>query len=226
MRVAASWSGGKDGCLSCYKALRQGHDVAYLVNFISSEYRRVSFHGVRARIIRRQAEAVGIPLVQYSIPPDMATYEKKFKQAVSSVKRKGVEGMVFGDIYINEHREWIERVCGELGIVPLLPLWGISPTVVLGEFIEAGFKALVVSASASIFDQHWLGRTLDQHCLAELQALDQQGRCDVCGEQGEYHTLVVDGPIFRRRVQLLAGARVERDGRWFLDFARCWLKPK
>jgi diphthine-ammonia ligase len=226
VRVAASWSGGKDSCLACYKALMQGHEVAYLVNFISSEYRRVSFHGIRARVIRRQAEATGIPLVQYSVPPDMDLYEKRFKQAVSSVKRRGVEGMVFGDIYIDEHREWVERVCRELEIVPILPLWGMEPGTVLSEMIETGFEAVVVSASAAIFGEEWLGRALDRHCLAELEEMCREGEWDVCGEQGEYHTLVVDGPLFHKRVQVARGARVQRDGRWFLDLTRCLLKTK
>ena len=97
MKVIVSWSGGKDSCLACYRALEQSHEVAYLVNFISREFRRVSFHGTRAQLISRQAQAIGIPLAQYTVPSDLSVYEKRFKKAVSTLQRNGIEGMVFGD---------------------------------------------------------------------------------------------------------------------------------
>jgi uncharacterized protein (TIGR00290 family) len=226
VKVIASWSGGKDSCLACHKALAQGHEIAYLLNFISREFRRVSFHGTRAHLIARQAQAVGIPLVQYAVPPDMSSYEQTFKKAVSMLRRKGVEGMVFGDIYLEEHRAWIERVCGEIGITPLQPLWGIAPELVLGDFIEAGFEAMVISAKADIFDEAWLGRKIDCSSVADLKKLRQLKESDVCGEQGEYHTLVVDGPLFRKRVQVTYGIKVQRNGYWFLDIPRCRLQLK
>jgi uncharacterized protein (TIGR00290 family) len=226
MKVIISWSGGKDSCFACYRALAQGYEVSYLVNFISREFRRVSFHGTRARLISRQAQAIGIPLVQYAVPPDMSLYEQTFKKAVSALRRNGVEGMVFGDIYLQEHRDWIERVCGELGITPLQPLWGMAPERVLGEFIEASFEAVVISAKADLFNENWLGRRIDRGFLFDLKKLKQGKELDVCGEQGEYHTLVVDGPLFRKRVQVTYGSRVQRNGYWFLDIPRCRLELK
>ncbi|HJX69946.1 MAG TPA: diphthine--ammonia ligase [Dehalococcoidia bacterium] len=226
MSVIASWSGGKDSCLACYKAVRQGYQVSHLVNFISREFRRVSFHGTRARLVAKQAQAIGIPLAQYTVPPDMTLYEHRFKEAVSALKRQGVEGMVFGDIYLQEHRDWVERVCGELGITPLLPLWGMAPEHVLGEFIETGFEAVVVSANAGIFSEGWLGRRIDYCFLADLKRLSQGREIDLCGEQGEYHTLAIDGPLFQERVQVTYGIKVQRDGYWFLDIPRSSLKPK
>jgi len=226
MKVIASWSGGKDGCFACYKALAEGHKVSYLVNFISREFRRVSFHGTRAHLISRQAQAIGIPLVQYTVPPDMSLYEQTFKKAVSVLKRKGIEGMVFGDIYLQEHKDWIERVCGELGITPLLPLWGMASERVLSDFIGAGFEAVIVSAKSDIFDEKWLGQRIDHSSLFSLKKLEEEKGLDVCGEQGEYHTLVVDGPLFRKRVQVTYGDRVQRNGYWFLDIPRCRLELK
>ena len=226
MKVIASWSGGKDSCFACYKALAEGYEVSYLVNFISREFRRVSFHGTRAHLISRQAQAIGIPLVQYPVPPDMSLYEQTFKKGVSVLKRKGIEGMVFGDIYLQEHKDWIERVCGELGITPLLPLWGMASERVLSDFIEAGFEAVIISAKADIFDEKWLGQRIDHSSLFGLKKLEEEKRLDVCGEQGEYHTLVVDGPLFRKRVQVTYGARVQRNGYWFLDIPRCRLELK
>ncbi|MBA7562821.1 hypothetical protein ES708_04474 [subsurface metagenome] len=226
MKVVASWSGGKDGCLACYKALTQGYEVSYLVNFISREFRRVSFHGTRARLISQQAKAIEIPLVQYTVLPDMALYEQIFKKAVSSLKRKGVEGMVFGDIYLQEHKDWVERVCGELGIIPLLPLWGMAPECVLNDFIKANFEAIVVTAKAGIFAREWLGKKVDYNFLVDIKHLAQEKEFDICGERGEYHTLVVDGPLFRKRVQVEYGVRVQRDGYWFLDIPKSRLKLK
>jgi len=226
MKVIVSWSGGKDSCFACYRALAQGYEVSYLVNFISRELKRVSFHGTRAHLISRQAQATEIPLRQYTVPPDMALYEQRFKKAVSALKRSGVEGMVFGDIYLQEHRDWVERVCGELDITPLLPLWGMAPERVLSGFIEAGFEAVIISAKAHIFDEEWLGRRIDHSFLLDLRKLGQGKETDVCGEQGEYHTLVVDGPLFCKRLQVTYGARVQRDGCWFLDIPRCRLVSK
>jgi len=226
MKVIVSWSGGKDGCLACYKALAQGYEVSYLVNFISREFRRVSFHGTRARLISQQAKAIGIPLAQYTVLPDMALYEQIFKKAVSSLKRKGVEGMVFGDIYLQEHKDWVERVCGELGIIPLLPLWGMAPECVLNDFVEADFEAIVVTAKAGIFAREWLGKRVDYSFLVDIKHLAQEKELDICGEQGEYHTLVVDGPLFGKRVQVEYGVRVQRDGYWFLDIPKSRLKLK
>jgi len=226
MKVIASWSGGKDSCFACYRALAQGYEVSHLVNFISREFRRVSFHGTRAHLIYRQAQAIGIPLVQRTVPPDMSLYERTFKKAVSALKRNGVEGMVFGDIYLQEHKDWIEKVCGELGITPFLPLWGIVPEQVLSDFIEAGFEAVVISAKADIFDEKWLGRRVDRSLLFDLKKLGEGKELDVCGEHGEYHTLVVDGPLFRKRVQVTYGVRVQRNERWFLDIPRCRLELK
>ena len=221
MKVIASWSGGKDSCFACYKALARGYEVSYLLNFMSREFRRVSFHGTRAHLISCQAEAIGIPLAQYTVLPDMALYEQRFRKAVSGLKRKGAEGMVFGTIYVQEHKDWIERVCREIGITPILPLWSMTPEYVLRDFAQAGFEAIVVSAKADIFGEDWTGRRIDRSFLSDLKKLGQEKEVDVCGEQGEYHTLVLDGPLFRKRMQVTYGVRVQRNGYWFLDIPRC-----
>ena len=226
MKVVVSWSGGKDCCFACFKAIAQGYEVAYLFNLISQEFQRVSMHGTRAHLISQQAKAIGIPLAQYAVPADMALYEQIFKKSVSSLKRRGVEGMVFGDIYLQEHKDWIESVCGELGIIPLLPLWGMAPECILNDFIKANFEAIVVTAKADIFAREWLGKRVDHNFLIDIKHLAQEKELDICGEQGEYHTLVVDGPLFRKRVQVEYGVRVQRNGYWFLDIPKSRLKLK
>ena len=226
MKAIVSWSGGKDSCFACYKALTQGYEVSCLLNFISREFRRVSAHGTRARLISQQAKAVGIPLVQCTVPADMSLYEQIFKKAVSHLKRSGMTAIVFGDIYLEEHRDWIERVCDELGITPILPLWGMPPEDVLGGFIEAGFQAVTTSARADVLDETWVGRSIGHSFLSDLEKLQQERELDVCGERGEYHTLVVDGPLFWKRLELTCGAKSHRDGCWFLDIPRCRLESK
>lgn len=221
IKAISSWSGGKDSCLACYLAGTQGFGVTHLVNFISGPTRRVAFHGTRAGVISKQARAVGVPLAQYPVPADMALYERTFKKAVASLRRRGAEAMVFGDIYLQEHRDWVERVCGEMDLMAVLPLWGRDPEGLLREFIAAGFEAMVVSAKAEIFTRDWLGRRIDDAFLADLKLLAQGTDMDVCGEKGEYHTVVVDGPLFSERLDLVPGDRVQRDGYWFLDVPGC-----
>jgi len=225
-KTVVSWSGGKDSCFACYLALTQGYEVTHLVNFISQEFRRVCFQGTGAHLISRQAEAIGIPLAQQAVPSDMGLYEETFKKAVSTLKRKGADSMVFGDIYTQEHRDWIERVCAEVGLTPILPLWGRAPERILEEFMEAGFAAVVISAKADIFGEEWLGRRVDRRFLGDLKRLAPRGEVDVCGERGEYHTVVLDGPLFSKRMEVSLGTRTLRNGYWFLDIPTCSLKPK
>ncbi|MCX6012620.1 MAG: diphthine--ammonia ligase [Chloroflexi bacterium] len=222
MRVIVSWSGGKDSCLACYKAQSQGYEVVKLVNAVSKEFKRVSFHGTRAHLIHRQAEATGIPVYQYS-----SADEERFKRAVARLKKDGIEGMVFGDIYVDEHRQWIERVCSELEIKPVLPLWGIPTGQVLREFIDLGFKAVVISANADIFSDQWLGRFIDYKFMEDIKKLKWKKIVDVCGEEGEYHTLVVDGPLFRQSLSVTYGVRIQRpNGYRYLDITRSKLMNK
>ena len=207
----ASWSGGKDSCFACYLALAQGYRVSHLVNFISQEFKRVSFHGTESRLIQMQSQAIGIPLLQKETTPN--GYEQEFKEAVRGLLPQGVKGMVFGDIYLDEHKEWVERVCGELGIEAVEPLWGKSTESLLIDFIDAGFEAVIVSARAELIDEEWVGKRLDRNFMDYLKAKN----IDLCGENGEYHTLVVNGPLFKRRIEVTEGRTINRDNYWFLD---------
>jgi len=207
----ASWSGGKDSCFACHLALAQGYKISHLVNFISQQYQRVSFHGTEKRLIQLQSQAIGIPVLQKETTPD--GYEAEFKEAVLALLPEGIKGMVFGDIYLDEHREWVERVCAELGIEAVEPLWGESTESVLSGFIEAGFEAIVVGAKAELIDQEWVGRGVDIDFMNYLKSKD----IDLCGENGEYHTLVVNGPLFKRKIEITKSRIVKREGYWFLD---------
>jgi len=211
MSYLSSWSGGKDSCLACYLALGQGYKISHLVNFISQEFKRVSFHGTEARLIQLQSQAIGIPLLQKQTTWE--GYEQEFKAAVRSLLPQGIEGMVFGDIYLDEHKEWVERVCGELGIAAIEPLWGKDTEEVFTGFIDADFEAIIVSASDDLIDQGWVGKRLDRKFLSYLKTVN----VDLCGENGEYHTLVVNGPLFKRSIQIIESRTINRDSRWLLD---------
>ena len=211
MNYISSWSGGKDSCLACYKAILEGCNVSHLVNFISREYKRVSFHGTEAELVRLQTEAIGIALLQKETTKD--GYEQEFKEAVRSLSRNGIRGMVFGDIYLEEHKAWVERVCGELEIEAVEPLWGRNSEEVLSDFIDAGFEAVIVSAQSKFIGEEWIGRQVDNDFIEYLK----DKNIDVCGENGEYHTLVINGPIFDKRIEIIESRTINRDGYWFLD---------
>ncbi len=210
MKVFASWSGGKESALATYKAILQGYQVSYLLNFISEDGERSRSHGILAKILDLQAKAIGIPMVQ--VKTSWENYEENFKKVVTELKEKGISGGVFGDIDLEEHREWVERVCGELGIKPILPLWGLESEKLLREFLALGFKAKVV---ATKLDVSLLGRDVDETLIAEIQRFN----CHPCGESGEYHTFVFDGPIFKTPLEVIPGKKEKRDNVWFLEIS-------
>jgi len=219
MNLVSSWSGGKDSCLACYKAMESSYRVSYLINFISKEYKRCCFHGIEAPLLNLQAELIGIPLIQKEVSADMEKYETEFEETVSEIKTKGIQGMVFGDVYLEEHRDWVERVCKDLEILPIEPLWNRPPFRVVEEFIDLGFKAIVVSCKADIFGEDFIARALDKDLLRELQ---MRNICP-CGENGEFHTFVIDGPMFKRRIEILESEPILKEGfwrHWFLDIRR------
>ncbi len=226
MRVIASWSGGKDSCLALYEAVQAGHEVACLLNFLSKGSGRCCFHGIPAELARLQARCLSIDIVQREVSPDMTAYEEEFKDAVAGLKKdRKIEGMVFGDIYLDEHRQWVERVCTDLAIRPLEPLWHKPPAEVFDEFTGLGFKAVVTSARYDLFDGSFVGRDVDSDLKRHLE---EKGVC-VCGENGEYHTFVGDGPIFRDRIEITKAETVVRDGfwkHWFLDIQSYRIESK
>jgi len=226
MKLIASWSGGKDCCLAAHKTLQAGHRIEALLNLMSEESGRCCFHGLPNALLADQARALGIPISQKSVPADMSTYEDGFKAAVRALKREhGIAGMVFGDIYLDEHKDWVERVCGELRITALEPLWNRPPRDVANEFLEAGFTAVVVSCKADLMGEEFVGRVIDARFLDEMAS----GEICPCGENGEFHTLVVDGPLFKRRIALTRTKPVLIKGfwqHWALDIQAWELQAK
>ncbi|MDI6859056.1 MAG: diphthine--ammonia ligase [Methanocellales archaeon] len=213
MQVVASWSGGKESCFACYKVILDGFDVTHLLNFISEDVGRRS-HGLGAELLSVQSQAIGIPIVQRRTTWN--TYEREFKKVVSRLKRDNIQGIVFGDVHLQEHKDWIERVCGEIDVEPIFPLWGRDPENIIHDFIDAGFDAIIVAVKAEILGEEWLGWKIDKKLIEELR----DRKIDPCGEAGEYHTFVIDGPLFKRRVKILDSDKVLKDGRWLLEISR------
>lgn len=218
IKVVASWSGGKESCLACYEAVSEGFEVTRLLNFISRDARRCMSHGLDSRLIAAQSQAVGIPIVQREVTWD--TYEEEFKKAMLELKQAGIKGAVFGDIDVQEHKDWVDRVCAELDIEPIEPLWGIDPRKILTDFMDEGFEAIVVSVKADLFGEEWLGREIDRDFVRDLYGLKGKHDIHLCGELGEYHTFVTDGPLFKRSVKVLGSNSVLKNGYWVLDISR------
>lgn len=223
-QVFASWSGGKDGCLACYRAVASGLKIRYLANMITEDGKRSRTHGLSTNIIQVQSQAIGIPLVQRQTSWD--SYEAKFKDMLRAFKQEGITGGVFGDIDLNEHREWVERVCREVGITPHLPLWGERQDEILRDFVNSGFEAIVVATRADILGEEWLGRRIDLDFIDHLAELKKTKEITLCGEAGEYHTLVINGPLFRKKMELLETMNILKDEYWFLEILNIELRAK
>lgn len=212
----ASWSGGKDSCFALYHAARSGKRIAGLLNCIQKENGRVSFHGVDQRLVQAQAALLGIPLLQKETTAER--YAEEFKEGVRELgEGRGISGMVFGDIYLDEHLAWVEGVCRELGIEAIEPLWGKDTAALLKEFIDTGFRSVIIAADSRHIDADWIGREVG-HDFREY--LGSRPGIDPCGERGEYHSLVIGGPLFHGRIEIQKAETVERNGYRFLDIRR------
>jgi len=187
-RTIAMWSGGKDSSLALWKAMKE-MKVDSLVCMM--QHGKARAHGINAEIVRAQAESIGTGIIVEEAAWE--EYEKRLKGIFESF---GVKKAVFGDIYLEEHRTWIERVCRESGVEPIFPLWGESTEKLAEEFIEAGFEAYIIATKKEFRDL--LGRKFDRDFVDEVK---RRG-IDPCGEDGEFHTLVVDGPIFKKRLDV------------------------
>ncbi len=187
MTYGASWSGGKDSTLACYLAMQRGIKVSHLVHFD----RPNNLHGVDPAMIGLQAELAGIPLVQKRVP--MSDFEREFRSTVRELKDAGVGGMVFGDIYLEPHKEWVDRTCAELEISAEEPLWGMNTERIMEDFFACGFETIVASGDQKLIGKEWIGRRMDAAFIAYLKSR----KLDVCGESGEFHTFVVSGPLFK-----------------------------
>lgn len=206
-----SWSGGKDSCLALYRAVSEGGRPSCLLTMLAEGGEKSRSHGLPLQVLQNQARALGITLVVRSA--SWEEYTPVFAEVLREFKSRQIYNGVFGDIDIDDHLQWVEGVCKPIGITPHHPLWQQSRKKLLTDFLDAGFKATIVVVQASKLDKSFLGRELDAAVLEEIEA---QG-ADAAGENGEYHTVVTDGPIFSTPISISYGEPFEEDGYWFVN---------
>jgi uncharacterized protein (TIGR00290 family) len=213
-QVVLSWSGGKDSSLAL-AALRgdERYDVVGLLTSITSGYDRVSIHGVRRQLVEAQAEAAGLPLYEVTLEPacSNAAYEAAFRRALTVVRdaEPAADLIAFGDLYLEEVRAYRERLLGGTGFEGVFPLWRRDTAGLATEFVRAGFRAVVVCVDTTQLAATFAGRAYDAAFLADLPH-----GVDPCGEGGEFHTFVWDGPHFRRPLPVRTGETILRDERF------------
>ncbi|WP_172370641.1 diphthine--ammonia ligase [Sporosarcina jiandibaonis] len=207
----ASWSGGKDSAMAYYRALESGAVPKRVWTMFEEDQERSKSHALPIEIVKAQAKSLGVPLMIRGA--DWNGYEEQFLDAMKECKDAGINHGVFGDIDLEDHLKWIQETCAKVSIEAIHPLWMESRTKVVQDFVEAGFEAYIVVVNTTMMPSEFVGRKFTTELIDELEALG----IDSCGEAGEFHTVVVDGPIFSERVPIVFSDQHERDGYVFLD---------
>ena len=210
-----SWSSGKDSAFALHEVRRAGEfDVVGALTSVTETFGRVSIHGVRQEILRAQCEAAGLPprIVPIPYPCPNEIYEARMGEAVARAKQDGITHIIFGDLFLGDIRAYREAKLEGTGITPVFPLWG-RPTLELAHaMIAGGFEIYLATVDLKKLPAEFAGRKFDRQLLADFP-----DGIDACGENGEFHTCVVAGPIFSRRIPVVTGERVERDGYAYCD---------
>ena len=216
--IVMSWSGGKDSAVALHELLNAHHyNVIALLTSVSEEYRRISHHGVREALLEQQADAIGIPLHKVYLPSGSShpctneTYEQIMGDVMARFKAQGVETVAFGDLFLEDLRAYRERNLAKAGMRGLFPLWKRDTAKLARDVIAMGFKSYLSCVEGKV-GPGFVGRPYDDELLDALPA-----GIDPCGEYGEFHTFVYDGPIFKRPVTVSVGEIVIRDGRHYAD---------
>jgi diphthine-ammonia ligase len=209
-KVFISWSGGKDSYLSLLLAVEKKLDIVCLLSFVGADGNSRS-HGLKTAMLEKQAAALDLPLVTREVTWE--SYEEGFEKAVNRLKEeKEISGGVFGDINLPEHREWVEKMCGRCAINYNLPLWLMEERSVSEELFRRGGKAMIVALRNDLVDESWLGEVMDdsyiEYCLNK--------GISPCGEGGEAHTLIIDGPLFKEPLKFKTGETERKEKRTLL----------
>lgn len=207
----ASWSGGKDSAMAYHRAIQSGMQPVKLWTMFEEEGNHSKSHAIPREIVEQQANSLGLPLLTRQA--EWVTYEVQFLDAMKQCKLEGMDYGVFGDIDIEEHRQWVQQACAKVGMEAVHPLWLQSRRTMLEQFVQEGFEAYVIVVHTERMPASFLGRRFTIELMDELEALG----IDSCGEGGEFHTIVVDGPIFTKRVPVRFLQQEERNGYLFLQ---------
>ena len=207
----ASWSGGKDSAMAYYRAIQAGGVPKRLWTMFEEDKERSKSHALPFAVVEAQAENLGVPLMIRGA--SWSSYEEQFLDAMQTCKESGIDHAVFGDIDLEDHLQWVQKTCAKVAIEAVHPLWLEPRRSLLEEFVAAGFEAYIVVVNTKMMPAHFIGRKFTVELMDELDALG----VDSCGESGEFHTVVVNGPIFTERVPVVFSGQHERDGYVFLD---------
>ncbi len=217
-KVVLSWSGGKDSAVALHEIRKsRKYEIVSLLTSVADEYRRISHHGVREELVEQQAEAIGVPLHKVYLPADSShpctneVYEELMEQVLLKYKEAGVLKVAFGDIFLEDLREYRERNLAKVGMTGVFPIWHRDTAELVQTAIRMGFKAYLSCVEGKL-GRAFVGRAFDENLIRDLP----EG-VDPCGEYGEYHSFVYDGPIFKKPVGVRVGKIVLRDGRHYAD---------
>jgi uncharacterized protein (TIGR00290 family) len=212
-KVLVSWSGGKDSAAALYEIINsQNFEVSALLTTVTIDYDRISMHGVRRVLLERQACSLDLPLETVFISKDEANeaYECKMRKLLAKHRKAGVSSVVFGDVFLEDLRKYREDNLAKAGMKGFFPLWGRDTRLLARAFMALGFKAVISCVDANALDKSFVGRRFDEHFLSQLPST-----VDPCGENGEFHSFVFDGPIFKKKIFYTLGEVVLRDKRFF-----------
>ena len=215
-KVILAWSGGKDSAMALHALLNSGqYEVVSLLTTICEQYGRISHHGVRVELLEQQAEALGINLHELYLSQancSIEDYEAAMEKVMLEYKEKGILTVAFGDIFLQDLREYRERNLAKVGMKAIFPIWHRDTTEIVQTFIALGFKAYLICVDGKKLGEKFAGRLIDADLIRDLP-----DGVDPCGENGEFHSYVYDGPIFQRPVGVSVGEVVLRDVRYFAD---------
>jgi uncharacterized protein (TIGR00290 family) len=215
--VLLCWSGGKDSAMAMHALLQKNVPIASLLTTVTETYNRISMHGVRRELLVRQAQSIGLPLHEVRIPPQCVNpiYEARMEEALHIHWDAGVRTVAFGDIFLEDLRAYREKNLTRIGMTALFPIWKRDTRELIRDFHAAGFRAIAACIDPKVLDRSFAGRELDASFFRDLPP-----NVDPCGENGEFHTFVFDGPIFHKPIPVRPGEIVERD-----SFIYCDLLP-
>lgn len=213
MKILFSWSGGKDSAMALYELLKDVTcEVASMLTVVTKDYGRISMHGVREELLELQAAALGLNLEKIYITKNSNNkeYEERMKETLMRYKKIGVEAVAFGDIFLEDLKKYREERLKEVGMEGIFPIWKRESLELANAFVELGFKAIITCVDSKMLDRRFSGRLFDKQFLSELPP-----GVDPCGENGEFHSFVFGGPIFREPITYKKGETVLRDGRYY-----------
>ena len=214
-KVLLSWSGGKDSAMALYEIQRKRqYEVVSLLTSVTQDYDRVTMHGVRRALLELQAESLRLPIEQILISKEASSeeYESRMQAALARFREGGVNSVVFGDVCLEDVRKYREDNLSRIGMKAVFPIWGRNTADLARTFVDLGFKAVVTCVDSRVLGKAFVGRMIDHCFLAELPP-----NVDQCGENGEYHSFVFDGPIFATNISFAMGETVSRDPFYFCD---------